>query len=570
MKNILKKINIYSLLLFIMACPAFAIFEHNLYFDRGLNEKNGTFNLNKYLYPNYLTVLLTPGNENYLNFGAITHLEVTYPELGGFYFKGDFSMTRLSSPNADAVLGDIGSYWGSFAPFFGATHFGFKKRFFDAKFGYQNLVSSDAIYNHLMLDDYSRSILVLALNTMPSRFFDSQLVYAILRPHTGKWYAEEGELTEMDYMTDQDFYSPIYGKSLYFHKINIRPAPWLRFGIQESVLFLGENLNPWYANPFFIYFASQSLAAYYKEKNGSRLNTHMADIKMGFDWNIGFYGWRFYGEIIIDDSNAEWVTFKNPTHPDKVGFVVGGEIRGYLFTRYIQMPKIAQFIVKNLYINFEYSITSKYIFSRDPNVYYEYVLADYPYRYDENSEVDQSIVDEVNRVGNFIGYMFGPNSDCLDIAIGWRNDLQTVTNSPAQYQIDQYFDSFQDHKKPNRLLKMQLHYRKYRLGDNRNVLVPYGTNEHASYDDDMEYDSNGDGILDNDAGTDFRTSFMTGVAETNHIMDINVYSDLARISRFIFGLETKLTFHWRVIDPQTINSKLHHTFRMDIGFIINF
>ena len=101
---------------------------------------------------------------------------------------------------------------------------------------------------------------------MITPFFDFQVVYNFIRFHESPWYNGESgyewaNATEQNILhlpKDQvgsGYVMPKYGKSLYYPKMNIRPAPWIRFGLFESVYFLGENFNPFFANPFFIYFA---------------------------------------------------------------------------------------------------------------------------------------------------------------------------------------------------------------------------------------------------------------------------------------------------------------------------
>ena len=36
-----------------------------------------------------------------------------------------------------------------------------------------------------------------------------------------------------------------------------------------------------------------------------------SDIKIGFDFSVGFDGWKVYGEMMIDDANGEYVNFSN-------------------------------------------------------------------------------------------------------------------------------------------------------------------------------------------------------------------------------------------------------------------
>jgi len=294
------------------------------------------------------------------------------------------------------------------------------------------------------------------------------------------------------------------------------------------------------------------------------VNTDASNIMLGGDFNIGFNGWRFYGEALIDDSNGEYFQFKSPSHPDKLAFLVGLEFRGYLLTTYLKLPREAELIVENLYVNFEYGVVSKYTFSRDPNFNYEYVRDEYRQKYDYSNPPAQSEIDRVNRVGNFIGFMYGPNSDCIDCAIGWRSDLFNVkeynTGNPREGSpTDEYFQSMKKKKYPDRLIKLQLHYRHYRLGDERDVIMPFYWNEHPVYDE------NHDGV----AGTLRRTEFLARVVEVGNFMDLNLYSDIIRIDRFVVGAETKFNFLWKTLNYGLATENTTFNFRWDIGLIIS-
>ena len=242
--------------------------------------------------------------------------------------------------------------------------------------------------------------------------------------------------------------------------------------------------------------------------------------------------------------------------------VIGGELRGYLFTRYIRFSKLAEFILSNLYINIEYGIVSKYTYARDSNFNYEYVRQEYPYRYDIREPSEEEVAKR-NRTGNFLGFMYGPNSDCLDIAIGWRSDLSNVKEYTADYQADVYFDSLKKKKIPPRLFKIQIHWRQYRLGDERDVIKPYWWNEHPNYD--LYY---ADGTK-NEAGVSRGTEFLAKIEEIGDILDISIYSDIIRINRFVLGAETKFFFFWQTLDPWTASTTTIFDFRWEFGLIIS-
>lgn len=584
----MKKILI-AILSFLSWNVFFGLTTYNTYLDPGLVEKNGTFDLNRYLYSNYILGFISGATDNYFEAGA--KLKVHYqPEmLKGFYANGEMMISNIS---ARQVGGDAADWWGGNIPFFGETNFGFDSRWFDFQFGFQNLVSSTGIYHNLTLDDYSGSFLAYKSNLAITKYFDFQVIYNFVRIHQGPWYT--GEATyDYDYLYDSimlhrdeygslDFYQAKYGKSVYFHKINIRPAPWLRIGLQEATYFLGENLNPYLLNPFFIYFATAMIGNYLQDKTGTSYNLGGSDGKIGLDFSVGFDGWRFYGEAMIDDANGEYFKFQRPDHPDRVGFMVGGELRGYLFDKYLQLPRTIGYFVKHLYINLELVAVSRYTFSRDSNYNYEYVRDEFPYKYypkiyatiknpdgtpkyPDYMEYTAEMSKRINRVGNFIGYMYGSNSDSIDIAIGWRNDLYNVKDSKADYITDRYYESQKKNQRPDRLFKLQLHYHHYRLGEDRDVVLPFYMNEHFYYDLNPYEKVNDDGDK-----TARRTGFVDTVLEEGNTFDINVYTDLLRVNRFTLGLEAKTEFKWVTYLPRTAQESTDFTFKFDIGVVIGF
>lgn len=561
-------------ILFFTAASAFSLVATNEYGDIQLNEKKGVFNFNKYQGQSYVSFFGAVANYGFNEIGGKLHLVLDFPEMQGFYFNGDFLISKRSV--VGATSGDLG-HWGGVAPLFGETYLGFKKKYFDIKVGFQNMVSSDAIYNHLMLDDYSGPLFGITFNGMISRFFDFQISYLMIRPHMGPWYNGSSPMTPPVGADDPKLYDAVYGKSLYFHKINIRPLPWIRIGIQESAFFLGENINPWYINPMFSYFMMNMIAGFIEKKEGTRYNMHTVDVKMGLDFNIGFNGWRLFGEFMIDDAaGGEYFKFTVPRQPDKLALTIGGEIRGYLFTKYLNLPPVAEYILKNFYFNAEYTITSKFVYSRDMHFYYEYVRDEHKAHYDITDPMSRETINRISRPGNFLGFMYGPNADCLDIAIGWRNDLENVKEDPAEYQVDRYLDSMVDKKRVKRLMKFQIHYRHYKLGDARNVSLPFGTNEHPVYDLYPTIDTNGDGNPGNDGGTQYRTAFFTYFTEFGNILDFDAYVDIVRFSRFTLGLETAFNFYWRtrdIIANQPFDApqwKTELMFQFDIGVILSF
>ncbi len=594
----MKKISILMLLC-VFSFKIHSIVAYNNSFDPGLIEKNGVFDFNKYLFDNYIMGFAShglsgaDGSTVYDEAGAKLHLRYAPDELKGFYFNADLYMSKIT---AQKLYGDAADWWGGNMPFFGETYFGFQSKIFDFSFGFQNLKSSDTIYHNVMIDSYSGAFFSYKSNLMITKYFDFQVAYNFIRFHQGPWY--NGDVNyDYTYMNDQwkehtddltspGFFQPKYGKSLYFHKINIRPAPWIRFGLMETVFFLGENINPYFANPVFLYFAMAMIDQSLAQKYGSNQGTDASSIMLGFDFNIGFDGWRLYGEMIIDDANGEYVTFDQPNHPDRLGFVIGGELRGYLFDKYLSIPRNLSFFVSNLFVNLEFAVVSRYTYSRDHLFYYEYVRQEYPYTYypahfkDKLDGTGNLIYPDyvayteaqkkrTNREGNFLGYMYGNNADSFDIAFGWRNDLFNVNDSTAGYIVDRYYESQKKRLEHNRLFKIQFHYRRYRLGEYRDVTVPYYLNQHVYYDLDPFTDLDGDGDPTNDR-TNLTTGFVDLVVEQGDIFDINVYADIVRFNRFVLGVEGKAEFKWVTAHPQSSLEKTDFVAKFDIGLILGF
>ena len=595
MKKIIK-IGFFIISLFSSVFTLCSLTEYNEYLDSGLVEKNGTFGLNPYLTPNFISGFISSSTDDYFELGARLKVHYSPKELKGLFFNGEMTMSNVSVRETG---GDAAAWWNGTIPWWGETNFGFESRWFDFKLGYQNMVSSTGIYNNLMLDDYSGAFLGYKSNLAITKFFDFQVIMNFVRIHQGPWYT--GDATyEWDYIYDsiklhEDEYSSIdskyqakYGKTLYMHKINIRPAPWIRFGLQESVYFLGENLNPYFINPFFLYFATGMIGGELEDKYGTSNNVGANDIKIGLDFSVGFDGWRLYGELMIDDANGEYLKFQQPDHPDRVAFMLGGELRGYLFDKYLPLPRKVSNIIKNLYVNFEMATISRYCFSRDDNYNYEYVREEYPFKYYPSNyalvkntdgslkypdyiEYTEEMSRKINRIGNFIGYKYGSNSDSFDIAIGWRNDLYNVKDSRADYITDRYYESLKENRRPDRLLKMQLHYQHYRLGTDRDVVLPFYMNEHFYYNLNL-YDEQGNPLTGEDAegGTDLRTGFIDEVLFAGDTLDFNIYADLFHFNRGIVGLEMKHSFIWGTTYPNSDNASTEFTYKFDMGIIIGF
>ncbi len=552
-RNFMKK-SFLLIILFTLALPIFGIIDTNDYYDINLIEKNGTFNFESYKRSNHSYLFGGFDTNGYTEILGRMRLNIGPPELIGFYLVSEILFSNSDKRDAGGEFEKTGNTM----LFYGEAYIGFKNKWTSVKFGFQNLISSDAIYHRLLLDDYSGPIFALRWSQLLSRYVDMDLIYSFIRPHQGEWSPNLTTLYKK---------GELYGKSLFVKKFNFRPLPWIRIGLSDSVYFLGENFNIWFMNPFSIYFITLSLNKFYDEKFGSGLNTGASDLKIGLDFQIGFNGWRVYGELLVDDSDAFFLMFKYPIFPNRIGAVLGGEIRGYLFTRYLKPPKAAEFFLKNLYINFEYAITSKYVYSRDHVCNYEYVREEYQKAYDPRNPISQTELDRVQRVGNFLGYMYGNNADSFDIAVGWRNDIDQVKDYGAEYQTDVYYDSFKKKKFVDRLFKLQLHYRHYRLGDERNIIAPYYMNEHYYYDVDPDLDSDGDGIKDNDT-SNRDTEFLRVVLEEGNIFDINFYSDIFRITRFVIGIETKFNFHWRTRLPRTSAETTDFVFKWEIASVI--
>ncbi len=552
---------------------SFPFSEVNDYYDYELVPKEGTYGVNRYGKNKSFTGI--GGSFRTLNSYAemllFTRFYIDLPELYGFFFVADFLVDYKTATNSE-IMPASGEYSKSFGVTFtygGESYIGFQNKYTTIKLGFQNLVSSDAIYNHLLYDDYSGSFFALKWDLLITRFLDIELLYNIVRPQNGLW------TTTLPLDSTNRIYEGLYGKSLYSKKINIRPLPWIRLGITDCIYFMGENFNMWFANPFSLYFITASMEELYDPKYASMGNTLASDVKFSFDFNIGFGGWNVYGEMMVDDLDGYYILQKTPHLPDRIGFVIGGEIRGYLFTNLLKSSRIVDYIFGNMYLNFEYAIVSKYTYSRDNLYNYEFVREEWidpanpeASYYQGKTVMSQADADYINRTGNFIGYMYGPNSDSIDFAIGWRNDLESVKNYRADYQGDIYFDSMKDKKYPNRLFKMQLHYRLYRLGTGRNVVANFYENEHYYFDIDPDLDSDGDGVTDNDY-SDRKTEFIRNVKEMGNKLDFSIYTDIFRVSKFVVGLDMNFKFEWRTMYPFTYREKTTFSFGFEFAGIVS-
>ena len=277
------KKNIFILIISIFsALNIFSITEVDSDGDIGLVPKDGTYGFASFR-KSKITLYASVGTNNttdpstgittyYNELGAHIQMLLDMPELKGFYFNGDFQISHNSL--SIYTTGDL-AWWSSFVPWFGETYFGYKNKYFDVTLGFMDLVSSDAIYNHLALDDYSGSLPGLRIKGMLGRFIDFELLYLMIRPNQSPWWdgSQPISVNPETQPGDANLYDGLYGKTLYTHKINIRPLPWIRVGIMEEVFFVGENINPWYANPFFSYIASNFLGSQINDKAGFRLNT---------------------------------------------------------------------------------------------------------------------------------------------------------------------------------------------------------------------------------------------------------------------------------------------------------
>ena len=572
----MKKIFVFIFLLFCF--DLFSLVELNDYYDYGLVEKNGTYGVKPFFRKNSFVMggVFTSNNDSFSEWFTRLSMYIDPPELYGFVFNVDATMQRTSlsttrSSEFDKLL--------KFAFNYGENYLGFINKYVSIKFGFQNLVSSDAIYNHLLIDDYSGAFFAFKTNILLSRYVDVEILYNIVRPQNSIW------TTSIPDKDPNSTYSGLYGKSLFTKKINFRPLPWIRFGLTDAVYFLGENFNIWFINPLSMYYFTVAMGDFFKEKYGSQMNTQASNVMFTLDFNIGFDGWRIYGEALIDDSDAYYTVFNKPRFPDRVAFLLGGELRGYLFTKYFKIYGIGDYILSNMYVNFEYGIASKSVFSRDANVNYEFIRQEYVDRFNPKNPPTKTEADMYNRTGNFIGFMYGNNSDSIDIAVGFRSDLKTVKEYKADYQGDVYFDSFKKKPIPDRLFKMQLHYRFYRFGDERNVIVPFYNNEHYYYDEDPNLDTNGDGIPDNDSlkgvggsdspfgesksGTNRRTEFIRIPVMIGNILDFSFYSDIFRISKFVFGFENTINFHWKTYNPFSSGERTDFVFKFDFAFTLS-
>jgi hypothetical protein len=206
------------------------------------------------------------------------------------------------------------------------------------------------------------------------------------------------------------------------------------------------------------------------------------------------------------------------------------------------MSDMEKFIFGNMYFNFEYGIASKYCYSRESNYNYEYVRDEYKNRYFDTKPTQEER-DKVNRTGNFLGFMYGPNSDSIDV---------------AGYQADVYFDSFKEKRVPERLFKIQIHFRNYRLGDERDVIMPYYWNDHPSYNLET-------GKEKNEVGMSRGTEFLNQVLEIGDIVDLSLYSDIISFSKFVLGFDTKFEFKWQTYFP-FVSRDLYNETKGQYGF----
>ena len=118
---------------------------------------------------------------------------------------------------------------------------------------------------------------------------------------------------------------------------------------------------------------------------------------------------------------------------------------------------------------------------------------------------------------------------------------------------------------------MQLHYQHYRLGTDRDVVLPFYMNEHFFYKLNL-YDEEGNPLTGEDAkgGTDLRTGFIDTGLFAGDTLDFNIYADLFHFNRGIFGLEMKHTFMWETTLPDTSKANTEFTYKFDIGIILGF
>ncbi|HOV14899.1 MAG TPA: hypothetical protein PK771_11485, partial [Spirochaetota bacterium] len=304
----MNKILIILLVTLIPLFYSFSLREVNDYYDFGLNEKTGTFGITPYIRPNYL---LTGGTfsvkDGFTEWLLKYHTYIDLPELCGVFFNIDFTMAN-SAQLVDLFLKKNDRFLGEFKKLinftfnYGEGYIGYKNTYVTLKFGFQNCKSTDSIYHNLLIDDYSGVYLGLRSDIMFSRFFDVQLIYNFIRPQNSLW-------TTKDLSSMTEAYNGLYGKSLFIKKLNFRPLPWIRIGLTDSVYFLGENFNIWYLNPFSLYYMTAAMSQVFKNKYGTEFNTGASDIKFTIDFNVGFDGWRAYGEVMIDDLDAKYVVF---------------------------------------------------------------------------------------------------------------------------------------------------------------------------------------------------------------------------------------------------------------------
>lgn len=110
-------------------------------------------------------------------------------------------------------------------------------------------------------------------------------------------------------------------RTLVAHRLNYRPAPWLRLGISETAVLSGDPSTIFYFPfPGTPVYALQHVASQEDPRRGNDAN-----VNIGADFALEFGGVELYGEFLIDD--AQGSLSRRDSVPDFVGILGGLEVR---------------------------------------------------------------------------------------------------------------------------------------------------------------------------------------------------------------------------------------------------
>jgi hypothetical protein len=154
------------------------------------------------------------------------------------------------------------------------------------------------------------------------------------------------------------------GAYLSMHRLDIRPAPELRIGLSEAILYCSEGLELAYMNPFIPYYPVQ-----WNERDDDN-----AFLCFDGEW-CPAPGLSAWGEFLIDDFQyrTEW------DRPNKLAWTIGAEAASS----------------SGLYADLEYTRIARYVYSQRRSCNY--------YLHD----------------GRIIGSPLGPDADRVTAGAGW-------------------------------------------------------------------------------------------------------------------------------------------------------